>query len=35
LKLSFCADSLCNLPFKTMLDKLCEYGVQVVEMTGG
>jgi sugar phosphate isomerase/epimerase len=35
LKLSFCTDSLGNLPFEAMLDKLCEYGVQGVEMTGG
>ncbi len=35
MKLSFCTDSLGNLPFETMLDKLCEYGVQGVEMTGG
>jgi sugar phosphate isomerase/epimerase len=35
MKLSFCTDSLGNLPFEAMLDKLCEMGVFGVELTGG
>jgi sugar phosphate isomerase/epimerase len=35
MKLSFCTDSLGNLPFEQMLDKLCELGVFGVEMTTG
>ena len=35
MKLSFCTDSLGNLPFEQMLDKLCEMGVFGVEMTAG
>jgi sugar phosphate isomerase/epimerase len=35
MRLSFCTDSLGNLPFEAMLDKLCEMGVFGVELTGG
>ena len=35
MKLSFCTDSLGNLPFEAMLDRLVELGVEGVEMTTG